>query len=110
MSPLSAHSKSWSNNTRLGSLKRSPNLMCRYIRNSTKCVLYTSRQEKESLLHVAKADMKTKSDFTRERAPAFRSKLNHLTVYCLNGANAPRYRGCLPATSYGIEAIKITNP
>ena len=31
-----------------------------------------------------------------------------LTVYCLNGANAPRYRGCLPATSYGIEAIKMT--
>ena len=30
-----------------------------------------------------------------------------LTVYCLNGANAPRYRGCLPATSYDIEAIKM---
>ena len=35
------------------------------------------------------------------------SVLSSLTVYCLNGANAPRYRGCLPATSYGIEAIKM---
>ena len=31
-----------------------------------------------------------------------------LTVCCLNGANAPRYpNGCLPVTSYGIEAIKM---
>ena len=29
-----------------------------------------------------------------------------LTVYCLNGANAPRCRGCLSATCYGKEAIK----
>ena len=36
--------------------------------------------------------------------------LFHLTVYCLNGANAPRYPGCLSATSYGIETIKMTKP
>ena len=30
-----------------------------------------------------------------------------LTVYCPNGANAPRYRACLPAISYGIATIKM---
>ena len=35
------------------------------------------------------------------------SKIDKLTVYCLNGANAPWYRGYLPAISYGIEAIKM---
>ena len=30
-----------------------------------------------------------------------------LTVYCLNGANAPCYRGCLSATFHGIEAIRM---
>ena len=32
---------------------------------------------------------------------------NYLTVYCPFGANAPRYRSCLPATCYGKEAIKV---
>ena len=31
-----------------------------------------------------------------------------LTVYCLNGANAPRCRGCLSATCDGKGAIKAT--
>ena len=31
-----------------------------------------------------------------------------LTVYWPFGANAPQYRGCLSATCYGREAIKIT--
>ena len=30
------------------------------------------------------------------------------TVYCPNGANAPRYRGCLSAICYGTEAIKVS--
>ena len=28
-------------------------------------------------------------------------------LYCPFGANAPRYRGCLPATCYGREAIQV---
>ena len=32
----------------------------------------------------------------------------NLTVYCPNGANAPRYRGCLSAICYGTEAIKVS--
>ena len=33
---------------------------------------------------------------------------SRLTVYCLNGANAPRYCGCLSAIFYDKEAIKAT--
>ena len=33
-----------------------------------------------------------------------------LTVYYPNGANAPRYRGCLSAICYGTETIKMTKP
>ena len=36
-----------------------------------------------------------------------RLHINQLTVHCPNGANAPRYRGCLSAISYCIEVIKI---
>ena len=36
------------------------------------------------------------------------SQIDRLTVYCLNGANAPRYRGCLSAIFYDKEAIKAT--
>ena len=33
-----------------------------------------------------------------------------LIAYCPNGANAPQYRECPSAISYGTVAIKITKP
>ena len=38
----------------------------------------------------------------------FKYNKEEFTVFCPNGANAPRYRGCLSAICYGTEAIKVS--